>query len=435
MKLKKLEVNSFGGIHPQSPVVIDFTQSKHIIVDGNNGSGKTSLLTALLVACGHTGHTGKQGKDFINNDSGKIDIDFEFVGNDRLTYRVRCTKSSFSLTYEGESVPEPLTKMKELLGVVGVSPMEIKNRPLKEIVKWLSAYSVKGADLLEDQFTKIKDGIKKYAAARADANRSLKGIKEYLESDHLYINWEDSEKKYTKQVDIKELSERRNTAGVNSDKYIRAEAKIKQLKEARPAIVNEIERLEAQLVEKKELLKDQDKSITTGEKFLTDNKSFKTEYDKVMAEYDSAAKDVVSYNNWQDIKNKKKEMDGYETLSQRADASEKELLQELKDLQAEILPDVKGVELITEDTMEEGVIKKEGLYYQGKNVAQLSESEFWSLVMLIWKKLKVKIVVIDNYQSLGTLAVDTLEKLSKDGAYILCAEMNRKQEDLQVHYE
>jgi thymidine kinase len=80
-------------------------------------------------------------------------------------------------------------------------------------------------------------------------------------------------------------------------------------------------------------------------------------------------------------------------------------------------------------------MKKEGLYWNGKNVAQLSESQWWSIVLSIWRKYKVKIVVIDNFQSLGSSAVELLEKLSKDGAYILCAEMNREQKSLQINYE
>src|SRR5580765_3919755 len=129
MKLKKLEVNSFSGINPNSPVVIDFSDTKWVKASGDMGVGKTSLLNALLVACGNLSHTGKEGKNFINNETEKIDINFDFVGNDRCNYSVRCTKSSFTLTYDGEVVSEPITKMKELLGVVGVSPMEIKNKP------------------------------------------------------------------------------------------------------------------------------------------------------------------------------------------------------------------------------------------------------------------------------------------------------------------
>jgi hypothetical protein len=80
-------------------------------------------------------------------------------------------------------------------------------------------------------------------------------------------------------------------------------------------------------------------------------------------------------------------------------------------------------------------MKKEGLYLNGKNVTQLSESEWWALVIQIWRKYKVKIVVIDNMQSLGSKGIELLEKLNADGAYILAAQMNREQKSLQINYE
>lgn len=155
MKLKQLEVNAFGGINPNSPVVIDFTKSKFVKADGDMGAGKTSLLNAMLVACGQI----TKDKNFVNLETGKMDVNFDFVGNDRCNYNVRCTKSSFTLTYDGELVAEPITKMKELLGVVGVSPMQIKDAKLKDIVKWLSSYSTKSAEEFEKEMAKHKDNI------------------------------------------------------------------------------------------------------------------------------------------------------------------------------------------------------------------------------------------------------------------------------------
>ena len=433
MKLKKLEVSAFAGINPNSPIVIDFTQSKFVEVNGDMGVGKTSLLNALLVACGQLSKDSND-KALVNKDSGKIDINFSFVGKDKYNYEVRCTKSSFSLTYEGEAVPEPITKMKELLGVVGVSPMDIKFKPLKEIVKWLAGYSNKSAEEFEGQLAKYKSGIKSARETRSAANKSVKGLTEYLDNEDLFINWEESEKRYSKEPDIKTLSAELDKAGKKSDTYIRAEEKLKRLKQDRPSIVSRIEELKKELAQKENELVEHDKSVAAGEKYIEENKSDKKQYDDVKKKYDSAAQDVVNYNKWQEVKRKKKEKDEFEDLSQKADAQEKKLLQSVKELQAEILPDIKGLELVTEDTHEDGVIKKEGLYVNGKNTAQLSESEFWAFVMQVWKKYKVKIVVIDNYQSLGSKAVSILEGLSKDGAYILAAEMNREQKSLQVNY-
>jgi DNA repair exonuclease SbcCD ATPase subunit len=425
MKLKKLEVNAFAGINPSSPVILDFTESKFVTASGDNGVGKTSLINALLVACGQLS---KDDKDYINLDSNKIDINFSFVGKDNCNYDVKVTKSSFKLMYEGVAQSEPISKMKELLGVVGTSPMDVKNKPLKEIVRWISQYSNKSADDFEKSLLKLKDGIKKSREARADANRGAKGLTEYLDNEEMFTNWEVSEKKYTKAVDVKELSGKLDEAAKISDKFLQADSKLKQLKERKTSIDEQISRL---MQEAEEI----DKHIVIGEKYVADNKDAGKNYDAVKKQYDNAAQESINYNKWQDIKKKKKEKDDFETLSQKADAKEKQLLQEVKELQTELLPSIKGMEIVTEDTTEEGVFKKEGLYREGKNVAQLSETEWVDTVIEIWRKFRVKIIVLDNVGTLGTKGIDRLEKLAKDGCHILAAEMDRKTKELQISYE
>lgn len=432
MKLKKLEVTAFAGINPQSPVVLDFTQSKWITASGDNAVGKTSLLNALLVACGQLS---KDNKDYINQDSNKIDIDFSFVGKDNCSYEVKVTKSSFKLMYDGVAQPEPISKMKQLLGIVGTSPMEIKHKPLKEIIKWIAQYSNKTPEEFEKQLLKLKDGIKKSKEGRASANKIAKAMKEYLEAEPMYVDWEGSEKKYEKEPDLKSLSAQLKSAGDKSDKYVRAEEKVKQLTQQRPNIVSDIDRLKKQLEEKEAQLVEHDKAITAGEKYIDDNKADKKEYDEVKKKYDNAAQDLADFNKWKEIKSKKKDMDDAEDLSQQADAKEKELLQEVKELQTEILPNIKGMEIITEDTMEDGVLRKEGLYRDGHNVAQMSETEWCEVVAEIWRKYKVKVVVLDNIGVLGSKGVAVLEKLNKDGCHVLAAEMNRQQKELQISYE
>lgn len=432
MKLKRIDVKSFGGINPKSPVVIDFSKDNVVNISGDNGTCKTSLINALLVACGHLS---KENKNFVNNESGKIDIDFDFEGKDRYNYQVKVTKSAFKLMYDGEAVPEPITKMKELLGVVGVSPMEVKQKPLKDIIKWLSSYSNKSPEEYEAQMEQHKQGVKACREVRAKANKSAKANREFLEAEEMYVRWEQSEIDYAEAVDIKELSAKLKSAGDNSDKYIKSEAGLKTLREKKTTVESDLEELRRKIAEKEAELADIDKRVSTGEKWLKENKSFKTEYDAIRQQYDNAAEHNASYNKWQQIKQKKSEMDEFETIAQNADAKEKELIRGISELQSEILPDFKGVELVLEDTHEDGgVVKKEGLYVDGKNVAQLSETEWWAFVMKIWRKFKVKIIVIDNMQSLGSSGVELLEKLAKDGAYILAAEMNREQKTLHIEY-
>jgi len=432
MKLKKVQVNAYGGINPSSPVILDFTQTNWWKVEGDFGTNKTSLIDAILTGLAQKS---KDDKDRINIASGKIDINVTFVGSDRKEYEIRCSKSKLELRYSGGSIPEPVTMIRELIGPVGTTPMVVKEAKLSDIIKWLAAYSNKSAEQFEKEMLKFKEGIKDAEKSRADSNRSLKGLNEYLETEPMFTNWEESEKTYTKDVDVKKLSEELTEAGKKSDKYIRAEEKLKQLKDDKDDTAREIEDLRIKLAAKEKELLECNDAIEKGEKYLKDYKSDKTEYDAVRKRYDRAALDKADYDKWQEIKKKKKERDQFETASQLFDTVAKDLARDRKVKQSEILPDIKGVELVTDDVTEDGVMKKEGLYYQGKNVRQLSETEWWALVMQIWKKYKVRIIVIDNYQSLGSYGAELLGKLSKDGAYILTAEMNREQKTLEIYYE
>ena len=419
MKLIKLDVNAFKGISPDSPVVIDFSKSRWVTLEGDQQVGKTSLLEALLVACGALS---KENKDFINNKSGKIDIDLEFKGNDNRVYRIKVTKSQFKLIYEGEALEEPMTKLKKLLGIPGISPMDIKFAPLKDIVKWLAAYTKRGAEEYEAELRKLKDGTKRWKSARADANRGYKALKEVLDQDDMFIHWEQSEAKFGKKIALETISRRLDEVGKKSDNLLKAKEKVKGLK------VREKELLEQLAAVQSDLAK--------GEAYIEANKGAENEYAQVRAEYDNAAKNAADYEKWQEIKRKKAEMDTYSDLAIKADGEEKELLEQIKQLQAEIIPDVKGVELVLDDEYENGkLVRPEGLYKDGISAAKMSESEWTGVVFSILKKNKCPILVLDNLNSLGTGAMKTIEQFHKEGAYIFAAQMQRESKVLNIIYE
>lgn len=436
MKLKKLEVKAGGGISPNAPVIIDFTQSRFIKAKGDNGVGKSSLLEALLMGCGELGGK-KQIEKFTNLDSGKIDINLSFTGNDRNNYEVSVTRSQFKLTYEGEktSLGEEKTKLRELLGAIGVSPLEIKDKPVKDIMKWLVAYSTKNPEEFEKDMERIKTGIDTAVEARAEANKSAKGLREYLSGEG-YVDskgnlieskWKKSEAEFKNPVNVKAISEKLEAAGAKSDKYIQNETKVKAQKDRKKQIEDQIALLTAELTKVEE-------NIATGDKWLAANKTAKKEYDEIKEQYDNAAKDAIAYNKWQDVKKKKKELDEFETQAAKFDAKEKELISERKQLQIDILPDIKGVSIVAEDTHEDGKLIKEGFYRDGVNSKQMSTTEWLETVMLIWRKNKVKIIVLDEYAALGSKAEEMLKKFEKDGCYIVVGEMQRSQKHLEIEY-
>ncbi len=435
MKLKKIVASACGGISPNAAIVIDFegNNAKMATAKADNARNKTSLLRAAMVGTAAL----SPDKDLVNKLSNTLDIDVHFKGNDRLDYVARTTKSAFTLRYEGDTtdIPSPKAKVKEVFGVTGVSPMGIKEANIEGVIKWLSTYTTKGAEEFDAQVKKFKEGAKAAKEARATAGKTMKGLQEFLGTEDMYLDWEKSEKKYAKKVSVAALSAKLEDAGKKSDLYLKAEEKLKNHKNNAAAQERRIEDLRTQLAAAENELALTNSAIKTAEKYLADNKSVKTEYDAVRKEYDNAAQEAVNYEKWQEIKRKKAELDEYETMWQKADAKEKDFLAKLQEVRAELIPDIKGVELLLDDEMENGkVTKKAGMYWNGKNINQLSESEFWSVVLQIWRKNKVRFVVIDNFQDLGSMAVEILQKLIKDGCYVLCAEMARNQDELIIEY-
>lgn len=419
MKLIKLDVNAFKGISPESPVVVDFSKSRWVTLEGDQAVGKTSLLEALLVACGHLS---KENKDFINADSGKIDIDLEFTGNDRKLYHVRVTRSQFKLTYEGEALDEPIAKLKKLLGIPAANIMTMKFAPLKDKVKFLASYTKRGADEYAAELKKLKDGTKRWKTARADANRGFKAIKEVLENDDMYVGWEQSEAKYGKKTSLETISKKLDEAGKRSDNLIKAKEKVKGLKIREKELLEQLAQVQGDLAK--------------GEKYIDDNKTAESEYTQIRADYDQAAKSAANYEKWQEIKRKKAEMDEFSDLAIKADGEEKDLLEQIKQLQAEILPDVRGVELVLEDEYLDGkLVREEDIYKDGVSAAKMSESEWTGVVLSIIKKNKCPLMVLDNANSLGSGFMKTLEQFHKDGGYVFAAQMNRETKELNIIYK
>lgn len=436
MRLKEFKISAGGKFTPDSPIVIDFTKSKMIGATGDQETGKSTLLDLFLMACGQLG-----GEEVIkalkNKHTGTIDVDFSFVGNDRADYEVRLTKSKIEVKREGEVKGSPKELLRQMLGVVGVSPMEIKNAPIEDIVKWLASYSTRSAEEFEKEMNKIKNGIKDAKKDRAAANNSTKGLRNFLKGEGIIDEtdefvekkWAENETKFKVKPDIDKLSGELKAAGGKSDKFIQFETKLISKKDRKKQIEDQIKIFQKELAEV-------DQNIKEGDAWIEKNKTAKKDYDDIKKRYDNVAKDAADYNKWEEVKKKKKEMDEFQDAATSADGKEKNYIKKQQELQWEVIPDIRGVEIVLEDTHEdEGEQKKAGFYYNGFNSRQLSASEWFGVVAQILKKNKIKIIIIDDISQLGSKFIEVLEKLVKDGCYVLYTEMARGQEQLEIEYK
>ena len=171
--------------------------------------------------------------------------------------------------------------------------------------------------------------------------------------------------------------------------------------------------------------------IEKGKKWLDENKSVPNLYEAASEAWINLSKTLADQEKWKGVVKKKKELDDSETVSQQADATLDKLRVDLLKLTKSYLPEIPSLEIRVKTGLGD---TEEGIYYQGKSLAMLSESELWALFLLIWEQKDVSFVFCENVNSLGSDAVAILNKLVKEGAQVFASEMLRKQNHMEVSF-
>lgn len=424
MKLKLFRINDGGQFSGDHKLEVDFEESKLVALGGESGEGKTTGLECFKIILGVLGGE-KVINDLTNRDSGKLDIEHTFVGKDKKTYFVKATKSSYYVREEGstKNIGEPKSFIEQHLGKVAADPMRYKNANMDDFLKWLAGFSDMGAEGFEKEFKKHKETISNAEETRAKANKEAKARRVLL-ADADYIDregnlveskWVAAEKKYAKPINIKELSAKLDEVGKKSDRLLQAETKLKELKTQ-----------EAELLAK---LAEIQTGIKKGEAFVEANKTAKKEYADIKEQFDNAALFAAEYESFQTILKQRDEMYQYEEIAQRADALVQATEKKKKELQWQVIPDIRGAEILLED---EGS-RKAGFYVGGFNSRQQSASEYLTAIVKILDKIGCRILILDDVATYGSEFRQQLEKLSKKGWYILYSILKVDQE-LTIEY-
>ena len=437
MKLKLFRINEGGLYSGENPLEVDFTKSKKVGLTGDSEVGKTTGLVCFKLILAALVADQEMIDDLINKISGKLDIEHLFRADNGIDYVARMTKSQYYLREEGSTkdIPEPKKRMLELVGRVVCNPIEWKDLEVDELLKRLAVFSKQGADAYAKKMAANKEGRKLATDGRAAANKAGKARREMLiEAGYMGISgdilekpWVEAEKRYASKLDVKALSEKLTRAGNKSDKFIENEIKVQGQRERKKQIDAQIAALQKELTQV-------DENIQVGEKWLKENENVKKDYDAVKKEYDNAARFAADYEAWQTVLRHKAELDEYETIAQKADAKEKELLKEKKELEWEVIPDCRSISIVLEDEYEDGKLIRKAGYYEGEfNSRQMSATQFLTSVLKPLRKLGVKILVLDDVSTYGSPLMAEFEKLSREGWYILYAEQKRGQE-LTIEY-
>lgn len=442
LSFKRCTVHQFQGINREAPIILEFpkpsaksSKRKIAYVTGDYGRGKTSLINFILYATG-------QAFDFkmsnlVNNDTGRIQAEFEFVNND-VAWKVKCTKTKFELfrlfKAGGEEgwIPqgEADAVLKRLIGNVALSPMKLKTDKGEQQVDWLFKMLNVPADVLK-KGQEITEKYNKMVTARADANRNYEFLKKALNEDPMYINWESSQKKYAEKKSIDTERQRFDLATQNKERFQRWEdfrtTVVVDIQKKKDEIA-ELEKKVAQAkAEEAQLLAKQQEAIRMVEK----NKAVKSEYEKAHTDYMTLSQYLAEQKQWEKIKQQKKDMEGFETLVQNADTSKGQLKKARRDLYNKILPNIPGLEIVTADEIDGD---KTGIYLNGKTPIQLSESELLDLYFQFCEALNVSVAVVENIGNFGSNVYETLNAMSKRGVQIWATQTVRGQKELKIEF-
>lgn len=436
----KFQINSFGGINKDNPIILDlseyYSKGKNIgLISGDMGVGKTSFLNSLLYSAAY--NFDFKIENFVNLKDGTINGERAFE-KDKKQYKIKFTKSKFELLRlfrDGEDerwIPEsnPKTLVKELIGNVGTSPMPLKEAKGEDQVKWLYSMLNVSKEVL-DRESKLKSILDEAVNGRKTANKEYDRLNKILSEEPMYLNWEESEKKYKEEKNIESAKKKFAQLSSKKELYNKSKTTLENINEQLISKQKEIIELETKL----QLLKSEKQNLEIrkeeGEKYLINNKHIITDFESAQNELLTINQYIVEQSKWQAVKKYKKEMDEYETLVQQFDVRKDNIRKELRGLVHSLLPDVEGLEVITDNSIEG---KEPGVYLNNKTIAQLSESELWQFFFKLCQAKKTTMVVIENISSLGSDAINTLNELAKHNVYVWATEMKRGQKEIKIEF-
>lgn len=437
IELKQFEAKDFMGIDQSNPVVIDFTKARKgqnvVTIRGDQGTNKTSTITALMYLMGAAFNVDM--KSFVNLNDEALDVKLEFEDSEGNQYKAEATTSRLTLKQffktpgKFVSVDSPKATLRKIFGNLGVSPMFLKEVEGKKQIEWFK--ETFGSD--EEAGKKEKrliENLQTLTDQRREVNRDIKRVKGALESEPLYINYEESQEKFKSAPSPKKEKEKYDELREKNEQYQKAKDGLTGLKSSLKEKQNEIQQLEQRLADLRKSEETIATRISDGEKYINDNKNIPKEFEAANDEWMNLSKKMRDHDNWKEIVKRKKELDELEDASVKADGQIDKIRLDLRKLTKGYLPEIEGLEIKLKTGIED---TQEGIFYNEKSMAQLSESELWDLFERIWEQKNVQFIFCENVTSLGSEAIKTLNRLVKEKkAQVFATEMDRKKNTSEI---
>jgi len=444
MRLLSLNVKSYAGIDHTHDLVITFPPDKNITgFVGDNGVGKTSALRAVLTLLGY-----EEPANALNGVDKNKKAELTFI-KDGNTYTVNQTKTSFSVTVERENgekstLKSPKEALTNIIGNVTLSPMDLKNLSGKKQIEWLRGAMKWSEEALEMQ-EQIKTGRKAAYDQRTKENKAVADLKtELINSGFFYYDKENNELTATDKClqeadELKKYASDEATVNANFVKadadrvtYNKAELRVAQINDDISAQNRTIERLRQELLLAETKLTELQGSLQKGRTYLDENKDCLTNFDK-------AQKEMMEFSEIKGRRQVMQRMDGQlDTFNKSVEETTNLTIaidkwdEAMKELIKTLTPDVPGLEVVLGENIDN--TKEEGIYYNGRSMAECCETEMWEWFVPFLQKTNTGAIIIENVTSLGTKAVEVINNCAKEGVYVFYSAMQRDTNALKVEF-
>ena len=478
LQLMEFKPQYFGGIRPDMNFVFYLGDGPVVGFEGDQGLCKTSLLNCLILLLG--GEEAVNAMNVSMDDKGKraknktASLTFKDKRNENVTYEVKVTKTSYSVKKieltEGATKPvtynieSPKSFMRDLFGPIGISPMILKEKDGKAQIEWMRSLYRFTPEQLELE-KRITDNLKAKFKSRTEVNRDIKrlGVEVYNTG---YYNWDEENKVYVplpkRQEDLDNVAKNLKGEDVIKANMEAAQEKIRKrdiglqtmerYQNDEKNIKQEIGEIEEQIRQLQLKLEGKNNDLTALQKRIEDGKEYNKQFDNAQVEFDEAQQQMLNLGDLKIMKSKLDDADAknkeYNTKVETKITVTKaidELRLARKQFIETFTPQIEGLKVIIDEGIDKNNAEdteddtpnpdkdlEEGLYYNGRTMQELSESELWKFFMLICKELGVRFLFIENAQSLGTDAANTINWFVKEGfGNVFYTAMMRGQKELQ----
>lgn len=436
--LEEFYASSFMQIEKSRPVVIDFTARKKnqnfIEFVGDMKTGKSSRLMGILYAMGARLIDKKL---LINTTDNALEEGLKFRWNG-VHYHVivktnRVEVKKFNEKADKWSVidEEPMTFLRDVFGPVSLSPFEVRNMKGKKQIEYMQ--TVFGSDEnASKKMQKLEDDTEAKFTERTQVNSEVKALQNALELEPLYNNYEKTSERFKVVPTAEKQKKAFEEAQTKNNEY--NNYKNQNLPSHRKALSDK----QQEIIDLKKKLADAEKAevalqnaVKTAETWVEKNKNIPVEFEKIQKDWMDLSKNIADYDKWKSILVKEKLFNERQEKSiELTNVIEENRVKILK-LTKECLPKVEGLEIKVAVGLDK-TKQEEGVFYKGKSISILSESEYVELWCLIYDAAGVNIIVLENLTSMGSDTVATLNALAKGGAQIFASRVDRKQKDVKV---